>query len=215
MNKTKIEWTDYTWNPIKGVCPVGCWYCYARAMYKRFKWDERISITGFYPAAKMETMKPAKIFVCSTVELFHPEIKGLWRDMIFNVIKKYPQHTFQILTKLPQNIDREMPDNVWLGVSITDPLPEHERAYDLLDHSAKIEFISLEPLIGEYFYSVIPIELFDWVIVGRMTGHGYRYDPKKESIKRIVSDCRRAKTPIFLKDNLKEIWGEPLIQEFP
>jgi len=239
VNKTKIEWTDYTWNPIKGLCPVGCWYCYARKIYKRFDlmsnyvyWDPFTDkyhdvpegeLIFEYECAEDEGVpvlprfpkKPSKIFICSTIELFHEKIPGDWRCQIFREIKKHPQHTFQILTKFPQNIDRKMPDNVWLGVSIADPLPEHERAYDLLGHSAKIEFVSLEPLIGEYFYSIIPIELFDWVIVGRMTGYGHKHDPKKESIKRIVSDCRRAKTPIFLKDNLKEIWGEPLIQEWP
>ena len=54
-----------------------------------------------------------------------------------------------------------------------------------------------------------------WVIVGRLTGHGHAHDPTQANIKRIYRECRNAEIPIFLKNNLREIWGTPLIQEFP
>ncbi len=213
MQKSKIEWTDYTWNPIKGLCPVGCWYCYARKMYKRFKWRSEVLLDTicFYPS------KPSRIFVCSTFELFHPVVRKKQRDIIFEFIEDCPQHTFQILTKLPHLIDRPMPDNVWLGTTITNPLVEHERAYDLLINTkAKMKFISLEPLLSDYYHSVIPILQFDWIIIGRLTGYGKKYDPNKESLERIAEDCRlEFHTPLFMKNNLKEIWGKPLIQEMP
>jgi len=211
MNKTKIEWADYTWNPIRGLCSVGCWYCYARKMYRRFKWEEGLRITPSYPAKTMDTKKPKKIFVCSTMELFHPDIPKHWRDMIFGVIERHPQHTFQILTKMPENIDRPMPDNAWLGVSITDDGKLCGRYQDLLDAEARIKFISFEPLFN---LSYLPLRI-NWVIIGRLTGYGRRYDPSLAVLKSMVDTYRAEKISIFLKDSLKEIWGEKLIQEFP
>lgn len=230
MNKSKIEWTDYTWNPLKGLCPVDCKlpdgksYCYARRMYKRFN-RSRISFPpdfiSFYPK---ELEKPyslrnnSKIFLCSTIELFHPAISEKWRNMIFRVIEDLPQHTFQILTKFPQNIDREMPDNVWLGVSIA--LKEDLwRVKKLYNSSAKIKFISIEPLLSniieEACLQYASFDNINWIIVGLLTGYGNRYNPELEWIMNIVELCSDLKIPLFLKNNLKSIWGENLIQEFP
>ena len=217
-----ISWTDYTWNPIKGLCPVGCWYCYARAMYKRFKLDEDLRLHLVERLAPRFIKKPAKIFVCSTIEIFHPRISAKWRDMIFSIINQCPQHTFQILTKMPENIDRHMPDNVWLGVSAGDDLKKSaERMRNFSKYIMQNEgfyFLSLEPLIyGDISYcsfeNVFP--LFGWIIVGRLTGHGKRYDPPRKYIEGIVDNCQELQIPIFLKNNLKEIWGEKLIQKWP
>lgn len=222
MNRTKIEWTDYTWNPIKGLCPVGCWYCYARRMHKRFRWNERLRLdlsdfgdfASWNPDAGPD--KPSKIFVCSTIEMFHADVPSGWRDGIFSLIESNPQHTFQILTKLPQNIDREMPENVWLGVSITKEEKKHKIVY--LDEAlAKVKFVSFEPLLGHIKLKEAWIEFsgLDWVIIGKLTGYGHKYDPKVTWIDFLVSHAKTAKKPIFLKDNLREIYGEPLEQEFP
>ena len=145
------------------------------------------------------------------MELFHPDIPKHWRDMIFGVIKRHPQHTFQILTKMPENIDRPMPDNAWLGVSITDDDKLYGRYQDLLDAEARIKFISFEPLFN---LSYLPLRI-NWVIIGRLTGYGRRYDPSLAVLKSMVDTYRAEKISIFLKDSLKEIWGEPLIQEYP
>jgi len=189
MNKTKIEWTDYTWNPIKGICPVGCWYCYARKIYKRFGWNPRMQYAfdgenSWTYIEKFQRCNPkpgSKIFVCSTFELFHPMVKEKWRDEIFQIIKCNPQYTFQILTKLPQNIDRPMPDNVWLGLTITGEEDETdaERFYALVDKAkAKVKFISFEPLLGDIDEEILS-ELchIHWVIIGRLTGYGKKHDP--------------------------------------
>lgn len=230
MQRTRIEWADHTWNPVMGLCPVDCKlpdgrsYCYARRMYKRFKWmdsldgvDEKAILMKeweLYEPAKLK--KPSKIFVCSTIELFHPEVK-FNTGAIFNVIKENPQHTFQILTKFPQNIDRAMPDNVWLGVTVTKGSDEGWRKiYDLDRAKAKLKFISFEPLLGLLNQSFISnAESFDWFIFGRLTGYGKEHDPDKRWIEPAIDYFRGYKKPVFLKNNLKEIWGEPLIQEFP
>jgi len=216
MNKQKkdgnISWTDYTWNPIKGLCPVGCWYCFARRIYKRFKLSPEL--------AHVQTRlpkKPCKIFVCSTIEIFHSDIPENWRDIIFEDIKNNPQHTFQILTKMPENIDRPMPDNVWLGVSIEKGNDEGwGKVYFLQEARAKIKFISFEPILGTLIATwTSNITDFDWFIFGKLTGHGEKYNPDKRWIKPIIDYLKGYKKPIFLKNNLKEIWGEKLIQEWP
>ncbi|UCD07831.1 MAG: DUF5131 family protein [Candidatus Aenigmatarchaeota archaeon] len=216
MSKTKIEWVKnpdgsqgHSWNPIQGLCPVGCWYCYARRIYQRFHLNPMLNHIWIKPP-----VKPCGVFVCSTMELFHPDIPKEWRDLVFKDIEERPNHRFYILTKLPQNIDRPMPDNVWLGVSITGNDKQWYKGFDLYLTQAKTKFISFEPLLK-------PIEIidelfnFDWIIVGRLTGHGKKYQPERAWIQEIVDECKAHNIPVFLKDNLKEIWGNPLIQEMP
>ncbi len=227
MQRTLIEWTDFSWNPIKGLCPVDCKlpdgksYCYGKAIYNRFDWlQEGIGEIGYLAEWELEQpikrKKPAKIFVCSTYELFHSPDKFA-RDEVFKIIEKCPQHTFQILTKFPQNIDRPMPDNVWLGVTVTKADEENwRRIYRLEQAKAKLKFISFEPLLGLLNQSFISnAEIFNWFIFGRLTGHGKEYDPDKRWIEPAIDYFRGYNKPVFLKNNLKEIWGEPLIQEFP
>ena len=217
MQKTKIEWTDYTWNPIKGICPVGCFYCYARKMYGRFKWGDFLRLEYKTLDAPMPK-KPSKIFVCSTMEIFHTEIKASWRDCIFDQIKRHPQHTFQILTKFPQNIDRPMPDNVWLGCTADKTIYMQLRAKELVQKKSRIKFISFEPLFEyPHFDQMTTEELLkiDWIIIGRLTGYGKKYDPPKWWVTKIVEMAKFHEIKIFLKDNLKDIWGEDLIQEMP
>lgn len=229
MQRTDIEWTDFSWNPILGMCPVDCKlpggqsYCYARRMYKRFQWmdklegvDEEAILMKEYELCEPGKLKKAsKIFVCSTIEIFHPEVLKEYRDMIFMVIKDNPQHTFQILTKFPQNIDRDMPDNVWLGVSIT-RTSEITRWTNLYFHQrANLKFVSFEPLLEQLgFYP----SGSDWIIMGRLTSFGNKHQPEKVWIREIVDECKNNEVPVFLKDNLIPIIGKEYVmkyREFP
>ena len=111
-----------------------------------------------------------------------------------------------------------MPDNVWLGVSITEPKEMAPRIKNLYRARAKLRFISFEPLlgdVGQFRFQGWLNGKADWIIVGRLTQHGHKNDPKDYWIQSIINHSKKFNTPIFLKDNLKEIWGEPLIQEFP
>jgi protein gp37 len=213
MNKTKIEWADYTWNPIKGLCPVGCWYCYARKIYQRFKLDPEPRLLCPTPSDPV----PAKgrIFVCSTFELFHP-VADSWRGSIFDTIQDCSNLTFIVLTKMPERIDRPMPDNVWLGVTVTSSSAGW-RIRTLAKKEARVKFVSFEPVLSPQRFCIMKNRpVLDWYIVGRLTGHGNVYDPSREDIKAIVDFARyTANKPVFMKDNLKKIWGEPLIQEWP
>jgi len=221
VNKSRIEWTTWTWNPIKGLCPVGCWYCYARKIYRRFGWrtDIHYEIDDLKILFDLKGKELSKIFVCSTIEIFHPLVKKEWRDNIFSIIESHPQHTFQILTKMPENIDRPMPDNVWLGVSITKNGDEWKtdhlfNSYGESSVDSKI-FISLEPMLDNCKDIVYSLDDINWLIIGKLTGHGKKHDPEREWVEFLVKEARVSGIPIFLKDNLKEIWGEPLIQEYP
>lgn len=217
MSKTKIEWVKnpdgsqgYSWNPIQGLCPMKCYYCYARKIYKRFKLDPILTHIWIKPPKK-----PSGVFVCSTMELFHPDIPKEWRDIIFEDIKSRPKHRFYILTKMPENIDRSMPGNVWLGVSVTENnLENYQRIVILSARKARVRFVSFEPLLGHIDRSYIPA-LIDWVIVGKLTGHGKKHDPPYDWVYGIVNTAKKMGIPIFLKENLREIWGEKLIQEWP
>lgn len=215
MNKTRIDWADYSWNPIKGLCPEGCWYCYARAMYRRFKMESAPSFD------KGELMAPiyshpnrpagSRIFVCSTFELFSPAADP-WRDDIFKVIEFGKRDTFIILTKRPERIDRVMPPNVWLGVSI-EGAEDSWRIEKLGRAQADVKFVSLEPFLGTT--PQLGGSHIDWLIIGRLTGRGNKHDPEPNALAQLFIRAKARRIPIFVKSNLKGIWPGPLIQEFP
>src|SRR3990167_8885005 len=100
--RTKIEWVrnedgtqGCTINPVKGLCPMGCSYCYARAMYKRFKWNPEIRYDRLQTyITPFEIKRPSRIFVGSTMELFGDWIKKEWLEHIFKMVRCYKQHTF-------------------------------------------------------------------------------------------------------------------------
>jgi protein gp37 len=194
-------------------------------MYKRFTWNSELRLNlgsfGRYSSWNPDAGpdRPSKIFTCSTMEIFHPDISGSWRDDIFNLVQDNPQHTFIILTKMPENIDRPMPSNVWLGVSIT-AQADMKRIEGMFEALATTRFISFEPLLGPVdqftsHLSGMKRDMLDWIIVGRMTGHGKKYDPRTEWLDEVVMASRFYRLPIFMKNNLHEIWGPNLIQEFP
>lgn len=230
MQKTRIEWVKnpdgtqgYSWNPIKGICPVGCWYCYARKIYKRFHLSPGTIMDKEDLEKPLLIKKPSGIFVCSTFELFHKETINVdfedmggqwvsWREGIFDVIEACPQHRFYILTKFPENIDRPMPENVYLGVSITKN-EDTWRRNRLVTTDAKVKFISFEPLFENLDFTLY--QKIDWVIIGKLTGFGNKYEPRLGWIKKIVNGCADHGVKVFLKDNLKPIWGNNLIQQFP
>lgn len=212
MNRTKIEWTDYTWNPITG-CTKGCSYCYAMAISKRFKrsFEPTLHPTRLYDVFPK---KPSRIFTCSMGDFFDSNVKREWQEQVLGMIEVRPQHTIQILTKAPENIpyDIKFPKNLYLGVTIESDYEKH-RANELLKHTSQIQkmFISFEPLLGEVWEDDSNITLFDWFIIGGQTGKKNK-KPEKQWIDNLVEIARYFKIPVFIKDNC----GYPeKIQEFP
>ncbi len=152
------------------------------------------------------------IFVCSMADLFGSWVPDSWIEEVFKACEKAPQHNYLFLTKNPKRYEElgekgVLPDspNMWFGFSQTETINK-----SLYIPAGNI-FVSVEPILKE----TRPC-LTDWVIVGAETGK--RKDkviPKREWIEQIVEDCRKYGIPIFMKSSLADIWGEPLIQEFP
>lgn len=215
MNKTKIEWTDYTLNPIKGKCKMGCSYCYARKLYDRFKWNPNIKFMPEYMLDVVTVKKPSKIFLCSTHELFGDWIPDDWIGYILDHIGDYPQHTFQILTKCSLRAMRfNFPSNVWLGATLN-TFEDWGRGYFLRETSAKLKFFSFEPLLGNFFASsyALPLDSIRWIIIGAQTQPLVL--PEREWVESIIMEADNLSIPVFLKNNLKPLLGENLRQEFP
>lgn len=217
-----ISWCSYTWNPIPGLCPVGCDYCYARRIYNRFHYDPTIRLDEKELQAPYKLKGSARIFVGSTIEVFGEWVSDNWIKRILKVCRDNPQHTFQFLTKNPQRLGEfHFPINCWLGVTVTtqeekwkadylaeidfDPYKDYDRKHTT--------FISYEPLLGDAGGWLCGIR---WVIVGAETGNRKgKVQPKKEWIKNILYQINYWNVPIFMKDNLKPYWHGELRQEFP
>lgn len=225
MNKTKIEWADYTINPVKGLCPVACDYCYARAMYKRFKWNPEIRYIGrtelFNQVLRIPRDKPARIFMGSTFELFGDWMEPYWMRDILEVVNTFSFFTFIFLTKQPQNLARCFPDNCWIGVSATDDVMVTKAWKWLKPIQSKVKYISVEPLLS-WGMSVKDCEWtikdagIRWVIIGALTPYSPKTAPQIEWVQEIVEACDKACVPVFLKDNLKSLMGgDNMRQELP
>jgi protein gp37 len=159
------------------------------------------------------TKKPQNVFVCSMADLFGEWVPEKWIQEVFKACEKAPQHRYLFLTKNPkryeQFIDMPMPDNMWFGFSQTKRVPI---GYDT--HPSWHTFVSMEPLL-ERLDKATP-QGIDWVIIGAETGSRKgKVIPERAWVEEIVNDCRRIGTPVFMKNSLAEIWGEPLIQEYP
>lgn len=162
------------------------------------------------------------IFVCSMADLFGNWVPEKWIDEVFNTCEKAPQHNYLFLTK---NVERYcelkcgLPDgdNMWYGTSVT---KESEVSrFNSLPAFHKT-FVSIEPILQdlEIRNHNVMFSQIDWVIIGAETGRRKnKVVPERKWIEDIVNECRNAyyPVPVFMKSSLAEIWGEPLIQEFP
>lgn len=213
MKTTKIEWTDKVWNPSIGCDKVsaGCKFCYAEVFAKRlramgvedYKDEFVFKILPHRLKEPLKIKKPTKFFVNSMSDLFHEQMPFEYLDMIFDVIKKTPQHIYQILTKrdkimLEYFSDIEIPANVWLGVSVENSTFK-KRIDSLRKINAKIRFISFEPLIGSV--GSINLKGIHWAIVGGESGRRAR-PIKKEWVEDIFNQCKEQNVAFFFKQ-----WG--------
>ena len=204
MGKTRgIEWCDSSWNPWQGCHKVspGCAHCYMFRDKIRYG-QEPNTVVRSKPAtftAPLTWKDPLKIFTCSWSDFFIEEADA-WRDDAWDIIRRTPRHTYQILTKRPENIANRIPidwplPNVWLGVSL-----ENNKFYDRIRRlryvRASVKFLSVEPLLGSV--ADIPLDGIDWVIVGGESGPKAR--PMKIQWAREVRDkCVAAGIPFFFK----------------
>lgn len=214
LNRTKIEWTNYSWNPITG-CNHGCWYCYARKMFARFHKSFKPT---FYPERLGEPAKlkkPSKIFVCSVADLFAPWTPIEWMCKVVETIENCPvKHTFQLLTKNPELIGKnhQFPDNIWVGTTVTG-IGDLKNINEIKKVKAKVKFVSFEPLLANIVRSKNPDFLYglDWVIIGKLTG-SKRVKLNPYWVERLLKQAHYCRIPVFIKNNVK--WSYK-IQEFP
>lgn len=202
-----IEWTDATWNPWHGCTKVspGCQHCYMYAAKRRYGQDPFTvlrSKTRFRDPLKWRA--PKKIFACSWSDWFHPAADA-WRAEAWEIIRRTPQHTYQILTKRPERILDCLPSdwgngwpNVWLGVSVESQ--DYTPRIDLLRQvPAAVRFLSLEPLLGPL--PNLDLRGIGWVIVGGESGPFYR-KCNGLWIRAIRNQCVGAAVPFYFKQ-----WG--------
>lgn len=208
-----IEWTEATWNPVTGCTPIsiGCDNCYARRMAKRLKAMGNANYINEFNVTLHNNMldrpllwkKPRLIFVNSMSDIFHDKVPFEFIEAVFATMQKASWHTFQVLTKRPENLKNispqlKWPANVWMGVTVE--AQEYMHRVDLLRHiPAAVRFLSLEPLLS-------PIENLnliniDWVIVGGESGPRAR--PMLSNwVESIQRQCTQSETPFFFKQ-----WG--------
>lgn len=210
-----IGWCDYTWNPVKGLCPEACEYCYARRIYARFHYDSEIRLAEKELLAPYKLKKPARIFCGSTIEMFHQDIHGVWLQQIIKVIEDNPQHVFQFLYHFKPHRGI-FPDNCWLGLTVTSYVDAQKAMTFSKTYPNHIKFISFEPLLGD---PKIPEEVFekiDWIIIGAETGNRKgKIRPRLEWLQFLLHQAMLHDLPVFMKDNLKPYWHDKLLKEFP
>lgn len=222
MQRSTIEWTEVTWNPVTGCDKVsaGCDNCYALALSKRLKamgaekyQNDGNSVTsgpGFgvtvHPKALDQPLKwkrPLTVFVNSMSDLFHAKVPLPFIKDVFDVMEATPQHTYQILTKRPKRLVRlstqlQWPSNVWIGTSVEEPKVLN-RIDALRQVPAAVRFLSCEPLIAGL--PGMNLDGIDWVIAGGESGPNHRtLDPRW--VEDIRDQCSEARVPFFFKQ-----WG--------
>lgn len=218
MNRTKIEWCDYTWNPVTG-CQTGCWYCYGRRMARRFHRSFEPTMHRERLKEPLEVTAPSKMFVCSMADLFGPWIPPEWQRQIISICAAAYWHTFLFLTKWPAdmaNADIVFPPKSWSGLTLTGERPRLDaQKLALLEQVEAPHFVSFEPLLGQP-----PADLnlwhVQWVMIGAYTGPGpLKWAPQPSQIECILEAAARYEIPVFMKNNLRPYWPGELRQEWP
>ena len=215
--KSTIEWTDATWNPVTGCTKVtrGCDNCYAERFAERFRGVPGHHFeSGFDLKIRPERLsEPLKwkrsrmIFVNSMSDLFHKEIPVEFVDQVFDTMERADWHVFQILTKRSSLMrdylrrrynSAKSPPHIWCGVSVEDQAAI-VRIRHLLEAPAVIRFISIEPMLGRIYR--LPTDGISWVILGGESGPGARPMELCWAVE-IRDICKLKRVPFFFKQ-----WG--------
>ena len=215
---SSIEWTDATWNPIRGCTKIspGCARCYAERFAERFRGVKGHPFQqGFdlrlVPEKLKEPLrwrKPKRIFVNSMSDLFHEGVPDDYIHEVAAVMIQAHWHTYQILTKRSARMRSLLSSrlriaaeqsHIWWGVSVESRQYGIPRIKDLQVAPALIRFLSVEPLLEDL--GEIDLKGINWVIVGGESGPGAR-PMRREWVVSIRTQCRQAGVPFFFKQ-----WG--------
>jgi protein gp37 len=215
---SSIEWTDATWNPVRGCTKIspGCKHCYAETFAERFRgvkghpyeqgFDLRLVPEKL--AEPLRWRKSKMIFVNSMSDLFHDEVPDNYIVAVAQVMATAKWHTYQVLTKRSERLRKLLNTklrfaakqrHIWWGVSVEDKKYGLPRIEDLRNADAKVRFLSVEPLLEDI--GKLDLQGIDWMIVGGESGAGAR-PMKKEWVLPLRDQCKRSGVPFFFKQ-----WG--------
>ena len=215
---SSIEWTDATWNPVRGCTKItsGCAHCYAETFAERFRgvpghpyeqgFDLRLVPEKL--AEPLKWAKPSMIFVNSMSDLFHEGVPDDYVVAVARVMQRADWHHFQVLTKRSERLRdllrtklafvREY-RHIWWGVSVENRKQGLPRVDHLRDAPAAVRFLSIEPLLEDL--GKLNLRGIHWVIVGGESGAGARPMARQWVIS-VRDQCARANVPFFFKQ-----WG--------
>jgi protein gp37 len=217
-SNSSIEWTDATWNPVRGCTKIspGCKHCYAETFAERFRGVKGHPYEqGFDPrlvpeklAEPLRWRQPKMIFVNSMSDLFHDFVPDDYIVAVATVMVKANWHTYQVLTKRSERLRNLLnsrlrfaaqQQHIWWGVSVEDKKYGVPRIAHLQETEAAIRFLSVEPLLEDI--GQLDLQGIDWMIVGGESGVGAR-PMKEEWVLPLRNQCRKSKTAFFFKQ-----WG--------
>jgi protein gp37 len=213
-----IEWTDATWNPVRGCVKVspGCKHCYAETFAERFRgvrghpyeqgFDLRLVPEKLFEPFSWRS--PKLVFVNSMSDLFQTGVPDEYVGMVCQVMATAKWHTYQVLTKRAERLRDQLSgplsiaagqENIWWGVSVEDKKHGVPRIEHLRSAPARVRFLSIEPLLEDL--GDIDLSGIAWVIVGGESGPGAR-PMNKEWVVSIRNQCKASRVPFFFKQ-----WG--------
>jgi protein gp37 len=216
--QSTIEWTDATWNPVRGCTKIspGCKHCYAETFAERFRgvkghpyeqgFDLRLVPEKLAEPLRWRT--PKMIFVNSMSDLFHDLVPDDYIISVARVMATAKWHTYQVLTKrsdrLRQLLNSKLSfaaqqQHIWWGVSVEDKKYGVPRIKDLQQAKAAVRFLSVEPLLEDL--GRLNLQGINWMIVGGESGPGAR-TMKKDWVLALRDQCKKEGVPFFFKQ-----WG--------
>lgn len=215
---SSIEWTDATWNPVRGCTKIspGCKHCYAETFAERWRgipghpYEQGFDLR-LVPDKLGEPLgwtRSRLVFVNSMSDLFHQRVPSEYVRLVFEVMNLADWHVYQVLTKRAErlrSLTAKLPaqlvkrEHIWLGVSVEDRKYGLPRIDELRAAKAGLRFLSIEPLLEDL--GELDLRGIDWVIVGGESGPGAR-PMHREWVTAIRDQCRAADVPFFFKQ-----WG--------
>jgi protein gp37 len=217
-DRSSIEWTDATWNPVRGCVKVspGCKHCYAETFAERFRgvpghpfeqgFDLRLVPEKLEDPLRWRQSR--RIFVNSMSDLFQDGVPTEYIERVGRVMARADWHTYQVLTKRPERMKQllcgelhwlgRLP-HVWFGVSVENRRHGVPRIRLLRETPASVRFLSIEPLLEHL--GTLDLAEIDWLIVGGESGPRAR-PMREEWVVALRDQCRSARVPFFFKQ-----WG--------
>src|SRR5215472_13741436 len=217
-DKSKIEWTDATWNPVRGCTKIspGCLHCYAETFAERFRgvkghpfeYGFDLRLVPEKLGDPIQWSAPRKVFVNSMSDLFHEGVPDEYIIKVARVMVAANWHTYQVLTKRAERLRQMLhgklrfateQKHIWWGVSVENRKHGLPRIGVLRQAPAAVRFLSVEPLLEDL--GTLSLGGIAWVIVGGESGPGARpMDP--EWVRSVRHQCIKSGVSFFFKQ-----WG--------